>query len=686
MQYTKEQQKVINHKLDKHALVSAVAGSGKTQTLIARIKYLIDNKVQPSKILVLMFNKSIQMDFRNRLISDLGFELASQVNIKTTHSLGFQFLKSLEKAGLVNFKKLLTNDFEINKILDKNLRKAQLEHKVSKRVDLERVAEFKDNVSILKSTLSLNHKKIDELKPKDKKLLYRVFELYQEELEKQGILTFDDMLYKVCDIFSKNKAVAEKAKGLYSHIIVDEYQDINEVQQYFIKSLVDETTAVMVVGDVDQSIYGWRGSTPYYMLEGFKKDFPSAKHFTLSYTFRYGDLISLMANNIITNNTKRHKNLCVTYPNLDRKSGVSINTDPNSIVLSLKELLSQGVPISEMAVLVRKYNSTTVFELSCLYNDLPYRVEEGKNIFEEPLFLAIYGYLMLFDNAKGFKNYEQQDRVKIVKAMLDYPSLYLQRDVKESLAQEISKNLTKAPDFIEFLAENVDKVFKEKNIKKIVTSWKGILSSSKTKNVEKGVEFILETLDLVNILQKSKQNTQTYSSQSKLNIIEGVSQFAKSKNVSLDEFVNMLYELHFKSNLESNDGDKLLITSMHKAKGLEWQYVVLYDITEGAFFGEQLDKLTDDTIEEERRLFYVAITRVKKHLFIVSSSDKHRIQEWYKLNTNKFPKNLKCNNSLRFLFEANLNESKSFIETVNTSERVEYKGMFKKYLEKLKDV
>lgn len=112
------------------------------------------------------------------------------------------------------------------------------------------------------------------------------------------------MIYLPAKLFEKDKNSVTQVSSLYSHIIIDEYQDINQVQQFLLRCLVGRTTYVMAVGDVDQTIYQWRSSTPYYMLEGFKKDFKGVEQYTLSYTFRYGDLISLMANNIIVNNKK----------------------------------------------------------------------------------------------------------------------------------------------------------------------------------------------------------------------------------------------------------------------------------------------------------------------------------------------------------------------------------------------
>lgn len=126
--------------------------------------------------------------------------------------------------------------------------------------------------------------------------------------------------------------------------------------------------------------------------------------------------------------------------------------------------------------------------------------------------------------------------------------------------------------------------------------------------------------------------------------------------------------------------------SMHRAKGLEWDYVVVHDATEGGFFGEKNSKACDETIEEERRLFYVAITRVKKHLFIVSSDDINRLSSWYEIKKNTYPKDLKCKNSLRFLYEGNLIDCQNHLEIINNISNEDNKfsnKIFKRYYESL---
>ncbi|MEY8765502.1 MULTISPECIES: ATP-dependent helicase [Francisella] len=681
MKYTAEQQKIITHDLNKHALVSAVAGSGKTQTLIARIEYLISNNVPPNRILVLMYNKSAQLDFAERLRKVIKADIARLINVRTMHSLGNSFLQAFAKAGYVKVNKIL-KEYEVDTIILKLLKLHQKEFKITKEVDSERVEVFKEYISLLKSDLSLSNKKINDLNAKEKKLLDKVFSEFLKECEIQQAITYDDMIYLPAKLFEKDKNSVTQASSLYSHIIIDEYQDINQAQQFFLKCLVGQNTYIMAVGDVDQTIYQWRGSTPYYMLEGFKKDFKDVKQYSLSYTFRYGDLVSLMANNIITNNKKRHDNLCITYPKLDKTTDISILDSSDKVVLKLKALIDSGVKASDIAILVRKYNSTTVFELSCLYHDLAYNVIADKNIFSENLFKAIYGYLMLFNKAKGFAKHSVEQRVDFIKSMLDYPSLYLKKDAKQNLANKIAQDISASMNIISELTKTVDKPFKEKNILAVSASWRAIFNNTRIKKSERAINFILETLDLEK--QISKVSGETHSSKSKLQIIDGMSSFAKGKKSSLSEFIELLYQLYIKSDQQGeNDPNQIQIMSMHRAKGLEWDYVVVHDATEGGFFGEKNSKISDETIEEERRLFYVAITRVKKHLFIVSSDDISRLSSWYEIKKNTYPKDLKCKNSLRFLYEGNLKDCQLHLENINDNERKFSNKIFRRYYEKL---
>jgi DNA helicase-2/ATP-dependent DNA helicase PcrA len=271
---------------------------------------------------------------------------------------------------------------------------------------------------------------------------------------------------------------------------------------------------------------------------------------------------------------------------------------------------------------------------------------------------------MLINKGYGFNKHTLAQKVEFVKAMLDYPSLYLKKAVKEKIANDIAKDISTANDVFAKLAADADKPFKEKNILAIAYDWRTVFNNTRLKKADKAISFIIETMGLEKVIAKA--STDTHSSKSKLQIIEGIESFAKSRKSSINDFIDLLYNLYSKSIDQSGiDEDQIQIMSMHRAKGLEWDYVVVHDATEGGFFGENNSKVTDEILEEERRLFYVAITRVKKHLFIVSADDVNRISAWYDLKTNTHPKDLKCKNSLRFLYEGNLKECEGYLSNID---------------------
>ncbi len=228
-------------------------------------------------------------------------------------------------------------------------------------------------------------------------------------------------------------------------------------------------------------------------------------------------------------------------------------------------MINSGVKAKDIAILVRKYNSTTVFELSCLYNDLAYNVVADKNIFSEGLFKAIYGYLMLINKGYGFNKHTLEQRIDFIKAMLDYPSLYLKKAVKEKIASDIAKDISKASEVFAKLATDVDKPFKEKNILAIAYDWRTVFNNARLKKADKAISHIIETMGLEKVIAKASADT--YSSKSKLQIIEGVASFAKSRKSSINEFIDLLYNLYSKSINQSEIGeDQIQIMSMHRAK------------------------------------------------------------------------------------------------------------------------
>ena len=687
MQYTPEQQQIINHPISKHALVSAVAGSGKTQTLIARIKYLLEQNILPEKILVVMYNKSAREDFFLRVSKDISIEVAQRLNIRTFHSLGMYFLKKYQQYRFIPISELINDEFKLKYYVKEAIQRAFLIVKDRRtKISDELIENFKNYLSLIKTEITSIEKNQAVLKtPKSTRNLVKEFFRQFESIRRQNsFITYDDLLYVPCKFLIENPMYIENMKKIFSHIIIDEYQDINEVQQFLLKCLVGSNTYAMAVGDVDQTIYEWRGSNPYYMLQGFIQDFKNVEVYTLSYTFRYGNLISLMANQVITNNINRHDNLCITYPKLDKKTDVEIHplSYTTEIILKIKELLKNNVSSEEIAILVRKYNSTTLLELNCLIHNLPYTIIGSQGIFDILSFKAIYGYLMLYSNAKGFELHTDEEKQSFIRSMLLFPSIYLTKEMLDYLSEAISENITTADKILISFA-NSDKVrnqFQKKNIIKTAKLWKKIFEGKKSNSAKIILNEIIDILDLVKYIEN--RTNEDYVKLSEIEILNNMKDFANIDKKDLNEFTLQLYKLYQKS-LKSKDtnllsNEKVKIMSMHRAKGLEWDYVVLYDITESSFFGKK--PITTDRLEAERRLFYVAMTRVKKQLIIVSAEDLKILHHWFDSEKKGYPEYLSNQNSLRFLFETKLNKCLEFTKELENKNISTDNKLFKRYL------
>ncbi len=193
-----------------------------------------------------MYNKSAQMDFTERLTKLLDGSQARQINVRTMHSFDNSFLQEFAKAGFIKFDKIL-KEYEVDGILQKLHKIHQKELRITKELDSERIETFKEYISLLKSDLTLNNKKIKDIKTSERKLLDKVFLAFNSECQKLNAIPYDDMIYLTAKFFEKNKFTVTKAHSLYSHIIIDEYHDINQVQQNFLRCLVGENTSFMSV-------------------------------------------------------------------------------------------------------------------------------------------------------------------------------------------------------------------------------------------------------------------------------------------------------------------------------------------------------------------------------------------------------------------------------------------------------
>ncbi|MCI5212352.1 MAG: ATP-dependent helicase, partial [Candidatus Electrothrix sp. ATG2] len=314
MHLTREQEKIIRHD-NGHARVSAVAGSGKTTAMIGRVGHLLRQGFAADKILVLMFNRSARAVFTERLHQSLqGTDLRPPA-VRTFHSLGLRLVDSFTARQYLPRYRLVTEEFQLEKLA----REAVKQH--TAEVDGEESWASKEGIEGF--LLFLGMVKSDVAAPQkifaacgfEEQLSYYIgaYNVFETLRKKTGLRFYQDLIHEPVMAIQQHEELANWVANHVDHIIVDEYQDINEVQQQLLIHIAGQRAQVMVVGDVDQCIYEWRGAKPEYIVSRFACDFPQPTSYPLSYSFRYGHRLALAANHLISNNRLRDRKLCLAW-------------------------------------------------------------------------------------------------------------------------------------------------------------------------------------------------------------------------------------------------------------------------------------------------------------------------------------------------------------------------------------
>lgn len=652
MGYTTEQIAVVNHD-GGHAIVGAVAGSGKTHTMVARVIHLLKAGVEPRRILVLMFNKSAQEEFERRLKLACAEEGLPVAEVLTFHGFGMRISRRLVEAGLLNGAKLETEGYTIRKMAREILQRVNAEGDEDNLLDLnfEVVTEFLDTIDILKGELfpTPDERWAATVRDVDKRFV-RGFSLFEEARFDRGIRLFSDLIYDPVMAALSNPDVERFIGGRYDHVIIDEFQDINEAQMTLVRMIAGKRAFVMAVGDEDQTIYRWRGAKPDYMTSLFTKEFPGADRYTLPHTFRYGHSLSLLANFVITRNGNRTDKICVS--GIERDTALDVRlvaSNPGAEVLKIvKEWTGTGRGLNEVAVLVREYAHSISSEVALLQDGVPYRIVGAAPFFDRADVLGLRAYLQLA--AGGMAAVESTERrTKLVQALLMTPTLYLRRDTVEMIAEAVAES----PDDLLSIAESFFRSdsralpFTRDRRLRAVETWRWVMGIGPTK---KAADLLGEILQRTNLQKEIEKNIpDPRESAEKIRMIWQIVKLARERGESPTGFVAFLDQLAADYGAAEARDDRVLITSCHRAKGLEWPLVILPELTDGSFPVIR-DGSGDAEIEDERRLFYVAATRAKERLALLAPMDQALLMS-SRTGRSDPPSNPLAS---RFLYEANL--------------------------------
>ena len=571
-------------------LVLAGPGSGKTFTIIQRIKYLIQNcNTDPSTILVLSFSKSAALELKTRFDKSVDNEFYP-VNFGTFHSVFYHIIKD-------------TNHFtNLNVITTPQKRKfiksIIKNHSIFDVYEQDLLDAIITNISSFKNNGGLNWNE-DNLMTKDQFLL--IYEEYQQILYSQRMIDFEDMMIRCHELLRNNQKILSYYREKFKSILIDEYQDINTIQYEIIKLLVYPNNNIFAVGDDDQAIYGFRGSKPEIM-QLFQNDFTNAKIIKLITNYRSSRNIIDLADIIIRENEMRYPKEFIANNGEGHQVKVkkfqSKETERNYLISDLKEK-QQLNQLKETAILFRTNVEATYYSEILMQSNIPFFIrEKPKNSYQSFIFQDLFHYIKLSESTHVFM---PEDFF----AVMNKPLRYLNRNafINDTITIEGLLRFYKEKTYMIPIIQKLDydlKRMKDMNL------------FSKVNYIRKAIGYddYLEDLSYRNHISVDNYKQEISIIQEKMNLFG-----------SLEELISHMNKMELlESQLKyDNNNDRIKdgvnIMTFHSAKGLEYRNVYIPDCNEGIIPHKRSHGKQE--IEEERRMFYVGMTRAKEELTIL---------------------------------------------------------------------
>ena len=635
-------------------LVTAGAGSGKTRLLTHRIAYLIKEKgVNPYNILAITFTNKAANEMKERVSQMV--EGAERIWISTFHSMCAKILRS-EIDILKPFDKNFTiyDESDSSKVLKEIFEEYKEENDEIKKATSYHLSNWKNNgIKLQDYVLSCGANP-------DMKQIEKYIIAYQEKLQKNNALDFDDLIYKTIEIFTKYPQILEKYSYRFEYILVDEFQDTNSVQYCLVKLLSSAHRNIFVVGDEDQCIYSWRGAN-FNNIFDFKKNYPNVKFFKLERNYRSTNEIITVANNVIKNNKERlEKNMWTTKKGGEEPVVFNAYDERDEalyVAKNVAKLISQGYRYEDIAVLMRINAISRSFEEAFLSYNIPHKIYGGFKFYERAEIKILIAYLRIFTNPK--------DDVSFAR-VINFPK----RGIGDGTLAKVQ-----AINYENSMIENIiDESFKEnvlyKKFQSFIENYEK-MSVFSQKKLSKFVEELIVSFKIRECFNPKDEDD--------LNRLMNIDQFISS----VKEYENLNPEASLADFLEnitlSSEFDEIgedgavTISTVHAVKGLEFKVVFIVGAEEGIFpISRAFD--SEKELEEERRLMYVALTRAEERLYISYCSKRYMYKGSEYKSPSRFIKELKLltvSNAREKTFIENL--QKNFYNSDN-----ENKNMFNK--------
>ena len=582
-------------------LVLAGAGSGKTRVLTYKLLHLLIKKIlKPNQILAVTFTNKAATEMKSRVSKMLNFPI-DRMWLGTFHSLSLKILRMhYVKVGLKKNFIIIDTDDQI-KLIKKICDQEKIDSKdISPKFFANAIDNLK-NKGIFSSEL-----KVNKYRNNDEELR-KVYKIYQKELVRINCVDFGDLILLCIKLFKENSEIREYFQNLFNYILVDEYQDINFIQQKWLEYLYEGHNNICCVGDDDQSIYSWRGADVTNLLE-FKNNFHSPKIIRLEQNYRSTKNILECASVLIDKNKNRYgKKL---WSENEEGEKISINgfweTKEEAIFTTdqIDKLVSNKVELSEIAILFRVSAHTRSFEERLIAIGLPYRIIGGLRFYERKEIKDVIAYLRLINNISDDLAFER---------VINIPKRGIGKTTLSKINQIARLNNTSMFEASQnFIGKNKTKVNLEiNNFINNVLKWQKIKKNFDHIELAKAV---LEDSNYIEYLENEAKNSKNPENLSR---VDNINEFLES----LKDFQNLEGFLEhvglIMENMANTDVQTISLMTMHGSKGLEFDYVFLAGWEEGVFPSQRsLDESGNKGLEEERRLAYVALTRARKKIQI----------------------------------------------------------------------
>ena len=596
----KNQAQAVAH-IDGPCMVLAGPGSGKTRIISQRIvSMVLDHDIPPTRILAISFTKASSLEMKKRTLAYGKDDRLNKVSFGTFHSSFFRILRRYAGVSLEDL--LLDLDrFKLVRSILKYL-------KISNYND-DDVLDLLNEISLVKNEL-VDYRDYDS-QSFEQEIFQKAYRLYEDEKKRHGKIDFDDMLIQAYDLLNNDPAILSIVRQVFKYILIDEFQDINRVQFELIRLIAGQENNLFVVGDEDQSIYGFRGARPDFMLE-FDQYFPSARHILLDTNYRSSKGIVDLSLGLIKKNKKRHpKDLKSFSKDPARISYIYPKDTDDEARLVADQIFDRvgsqkGADYGDFAVIYRTNRQARAFVDAFMDKRIPFILKDApKTIYDHWVSLDIIAYLRI-----AMEIGSSGDWARVINKPFRYIS-------KKSLAKAEA-----SMDFLDCLLNDEDiKDFQKKNLEDLYID----LNYVRGLSPQYGISYIRTTLDYDRYIL-DYCHERRIKSQQIVEILDELEAAAGPYRTILDFFkhIDQVRE-EVKKNADKTAGSSLatsadkgvVLTTMHSSKGLEFDNVYIVGVNEG-IVPYQLGDDSKLDIEEERRLLYVAITRAKRFLVISS--------------------------------------------------------------------